>query len=293
MTQNKMRIYYKKKLSDYTTFGIGGIADVLVEPINLEELTELIKFLKKKKIKYYILGNGSNVLISDRGIRGCVIHIGNDMSNVSVVGNKIFVEAGALISKVALVALDNNLKGFEKLSGIPGSIGGAIAMNAGAYGIEMKDVVHNVNVLTEKGELITLSNDDLNFSYRESIIPSKKYIIVSATLNLETGSRDEILKEMEKYKELRSTSQPIEFRSAGSTFKKPENYYASVLIEKSFLKGEHIGAAEVSEKHAGFIINKGNAKAVDVYKLIKKVQEKVGIYYAIMLELEIKLWGQF
>lgn len=288
-----MKIYYKKKLSEHTTFGIGGVAEVFVEPVNLEELTELMKFIKKKRIKYYILGNGSNILVSDKGLKGCVIHIGNDLSNINIVDDKLEIEAGALMSKVAKFALDNELKGFERLSGIPGSIGGAITMNAGAYDLEMKDIVHSVKVLTEKGEILTLSNNDLGFDYRNSIIPQKKYVVVSATLELENGTKDEILKEMEKYKTLRESKQPVEYRSAGSIFKRSENYYPSVLIDRCFLKGEHIGAAEVSEKHAGFIVNKGNAKALDVYKLIQKVQDKVEIFHNTKLDLEIKLWGQF
>lgn len=288
-----MKIYEKEAMKNFTSFKIGGEADIIAEPKSIKELVELIKFLRNKGVIFYILGNGTNILVSDKGVRGCVVHIGKDLSKIKVTGTKIEAEAGALLSDIAQVALKNKLQGFEQLSGIPGSIGGAVAMNAGAYDREIKDVVTSVNAINEQGRVIKLNKDALDFSYRKSSILEKKYIVTSVVINLQEGNKDEIKANMDRYAELRQNKQPLDWPSAGSTFKRPEGKYAALLIKDSNLMGESVGDAEVSTKHAGFIINKGNAKASDVYKLMNIVKTDVKTYFNVDLEPEIKLWGKF
>ena len=288
-----MKIYKKEPLKNFTSFKIGGEADIIAEPKDIKELVELIKFLRNKGIIFYILGNGTNVLVSDKGVRGCVVHLGDNLSKIKVTGTKIEAESGALLSTIAQVALKNKLQGFEQLSGIPGSIGGAVAMNAGAYDKEIKDVVTSVNAINENGRVIKLNKEALDFSYRKSSILEKKYIVTSVTMSLQPGDKDEIKANMNKYAELREKKQPLDLPSAGSTFKRPEGKYAALLIKDSNLMGEHIGDAEVSTKHAGFIVNRGNAKASEVYKLMNIIQNDVKTYFNVDLEPEIKLWGKF
>jgi UDP-N-acetylmuramate dehydrogenase len=288
-----MKIYKKEPLKNFTSFKIGGDADIIAEPKDIKELVELIKFLRNKGIIFYILGNGTNILVSDKGVRGCVVHLGKNLSKIKVNGTKIEAEPGALLSEIAQTAFKNKLQGFEELSGIPGSIGGAVAMNAGAYGKEIKDVVTSVNAINENGRVVKLSKDALDFSYRRSSILEKNYIVTSVTINLVDGNKDEIKANMEKYAELRKNKQPLEWPSAGSTFKRPEGKYAALLIKDSNLMGESVGDAEVSMKHAGFIINKGNAKASDVYKLMNIIKTDVKTYFNVDLEPEVKLWGKF
>ena len=288
-----MKIYQKKDLKDFTSFKIGGPADIIAEPKDLSELVKLINFLRKNYIKIYILGNGTNLLVSDKGVRGCVVHIGPNISNIRIIGNKIEAQAGALMSDIAEFALKNKLGGFEELSGIPGSIGGAVAMNAGAYDKEIRDIFSTANAINEVGKTIKLSKDAMDFSYRKSAVSDKGYIITSVTLNLQESDKETIKNKMNKYAELRRKKQPLDYPSAGSVFKRPEGKYASLLIKDSNLMGERIGDAKVSTLHAGFIVNIGNAKASDVYKLINKIQEDVKIYFNVELEPEIKLWGKF
>ena len=288
-----MKIYLKKELKGLTSFKIGGVADVIAEPKDIKELVELIKFLRKNYIKFYILGNGTNLLVSDKGVRGCIVHIGSSLSNIKVNGNKIEAESGALMSEIAQVALKNKLGGFEELSGIPGSIGGAVAMNAGAYDKEIKDIFSSANAINESGRVIKLSKDAMDFSHRKSAVSEKGYIVTSVVLNLQESDKDTIKKNMEKFANFRKKNQPLEYPSAGSIFKRPEGGYASLMIKNSNLMGEHFGDAEVSTLHAGFIINKGNAKANDVYKLMNKIKYDVKTYFNVELEPEIKFWGKF
>lgn len=288
-----MKVYLKKDLSGFTSFKIGGPADVIAEPKDIKELVELMKFLRKNYIKYYILGNGTNLLVSDKGVRGCVVHIGNNLSNIKVNGNKIEAEAGATMAAIAQVALKNNLGGFEELSGIPGSIGGAAAMNAGAYEREIKDIFSSANAINEAGRVIKLSKDAMDFSNRNSAVLNKGYIVTSVTLSLQESDKDTIAKNIEKFAAFRKKNQPLEYPSAGSVFKRPEGGYASLMIKNSNLMGEHVGDAEVSTLHAGFIINKGKAKASDVYRLMNRIKEDVKTYFNVELDPEIKLWGKF
>lgn len=288
-----MKIYKKESMKNFTSFKIGGEADIIAEPKDIKELVELIRFLRNKNVIFYVLGNGTNILVSDKGIRGCVVHLGKNLSKIKVTGTKIEAEAGASMSDIAQIALKHKLQGFEALSGIPGSIGGAVAMNAGAYDKEIKDVVVSVNAINEQGRVVKLNKDALDFSYRRSSIIEKKFIITTVTMNLQEGDKKEIMANMERYAELRRNKQPLDWPSAGSTFKRPEGKYAALLIKDSNLMGESVGDAEVSTKHAGFIINKGNAKASDVYKLINIIKTDVKTYFNVDLELEIKLWGKF
>ena len=288
-----MKVYIKEPLKNYTSFKIGGEADILVEPKDIKELVELIKFLRKNYIKFYIIGNGTNILVSDKGIRGCVVHIGKNLSKIKVNGNKVEAEAGTLMSEISQIALKNGLGGFEELSGIPGSIGGAVAMNAGAFNKEIKDVISSANAINEAGRVIKLSKDALDFSYRHSSVLEKGFIITSVILNLQESNKETIKSNIEKFANIRKNNQPLEYPSAGSVFKRPEGGYASLMIKDSNLMGEHVGDAEISIKHAGFIVNKGDAKAKDVYKLIDKIKTDVKTYFNVELEPEIKLWGKF
>lgn len=288
-----MKVLLKENMSNHTSFKIGGPADVYVIPANEFELVDLMRFLRSKGIKYYIIGKGTNLLVSDKGVRGCVINILDKMSKINVIGNKVSVEAGALMVQIADECCNNNLTGFEPLCGIPGTIGGAISMNAGAYDKEISSLVLSVDVIDENSKIKTLYKDELDFSYRHSIIEDKGYVVTKVRLQLREGDGEEIRKKMSRFTALRTIKQPLEYPSAGSVFKRPENAFASQLIQESNLQGESVGGAEVSSKHAGFIVNTGNATAADVYKLIEKIQSRILTYYNINLEPEIKLWGKF
>ena len=225
-------------------------------------------------------------------MRGCVVNIGSDISKIKVRGTKLEAEAGSQMIQVADEALNNGLTGFEQLSGIPGTIGGAIAMNAGAYDRNIDELVISCDVINEDNKIVTISKKDLDFSYRHSIIEEKGYIVTKVSLRLVEGNKNDILSKMNQIKTIRNTNQPLEYPSAGSVFKRPENSYASKLIEESGLKGEKVGDAQVSEKHSGFIVNLGNATERDVYRLITKIQRTIKTYYNIDLETEIKMWGK-
>ena len=287
-----MKVLLREKMSKHTSFRIGGEADVFVVPQSIDELKLLIKYLRENNIIYYIVGRGTNLLISDKGLRGCVVNIGSDISKIKVRGTKIEAEAGAQMIQIADEALNSGLTGFEQLSGIPGTIGGAIAMNAGAYDRNIDELVISCDVINEDNKIVTINKKDLDFSYRHSIIEEKGYIVTKVSLRLTEGNKNDILAKMNQIKNIRNTNQPLEYPSAGSVFKRPENSYASKLIEESGLKGERVGDAQVSEKHSGFIVNLGNATEKDVYKLITKIQKTIKTYYNIDLETEIKMWGK-
>lgn len=287
-----MKVFLKEKMSKHTSFRIGGEADVFVVPESVEELKLLIKYLRENNIIYYIVGRGTNLLVSDSGLRGCVVNIGKELSKIKVRGTKLEAEAGAQLIQIADEALNNGLTGFEELSGIPGTIGGAITMNAGAYDRTIDELVISCDVINEDNKIITINKKDLDFSYRHSIIEEKGYIVTKVSLRLTEGNKQDILNKMNQIKTIRQTNQPLEYPSAGSVFKRPENSYASLLIEESGLKGERVGDAQVSEKHSGFIVNLGNATEKDVYKLITKIKKTIKTYYNIDLETEIKMWGK-
>lgn len=276
----------------HTTFKIGGPADAFVEVQNAEEIISLIKYCKQNSIPYMIMGNGSNMLVSDKGIRGVVIQVGKAMNNITIDGEAVTAQAGVLMSTLANAILKAELSGFETLSGIPGTLGGGIYMNAGAYGGELKDVIDTVTYIDESGKVITKPNEELDLSYRHSMFETGKYVILSAELKLKKGSYDEIKAAMQEYNKRRSDKQPLSMPSAGSTFKRPEGYFAGKLIQDSGLVGYSVGGAQVSEKHAGFVVNKGGATAADVLALIKHIQDTVKEKFGVCLEPEVRLIGE-
>ena len=285
-------VRFDEPMSKHTSFKIGGPADIVCLPENLFEIQKLIKYFKEKAINFIIIGNGSNLLVSDEGICGAVIKIGNQMSEIKISGEELYAEAGALLSKTANAALNAELSGMEALSGIPGTIGGAVYMNAGAYGTEIKDVLKEVTFIDSDGNLKTLPCEELELGYRKSIFTNKDYIVLSCVLKLKKGDKTEILANMKDYTKRRTDKQPLTYPSAGSTFKRPEGYFAGKLIEDSGLKGYSIGGAKISELHAGFIINYNNATANDVKELIKYAQNTVFEKFGVKIEPEIKIIGR-
>lgn len=280
-------------LSEYTTFKIGGAADYIVEPENAEQIADIIRLCKEYDIPYFILGNGSNILASDEGFHGMIIHILSAMSKITVEGNNIIAQAGASLIKTARTARDNGLKGMEFASGIPGTVGGAVYMNAGAYGGEMKQIVSSVRALDTQGRIYDMSCEAMDFSYRHSIAETNELIITEVTFRLEKGDVSEIDNEMKRLLETRRNKQPLEYPSAGSTFKRPEGYFAGKLIMDAGLRGYSVGDAQISEKHCGFVINKGAATANNVMELVNNVKIKVYEQSGVNLEMEIKTLGEF
>ncbi len=287
------RILTDEPMKKHTSFRTGGSADLFVIPETEEELSGILKSLRKNGIEHTVIGNGSNLLVSDRGYRGVVIQILSGFSGSKVRDTEIQAGGGELLSRIASAALENSLTGFEFASGIPGTAGGAMVMNAGAYGGEMKDVVRSVRVLDKDGEPLVLDNKDMGFGYRRSIIREAGYIVTGVVFSLEQGERKEILNRMEELKASRNEKQPLEFPSAGSTFKRPEGNFAGKLIMDAGLKGFSIGGARVSEKHCGFIINTGDATSDEIYKLIQTVREQVQEKYGVLLEPEVCMMGEF
>lgn len=269
-------IKLNEPLCEHTTFKIGGEAKVFIEISNSNALCELVRLARKNEIKYMILGKGSNLLFDDRGFNGVIFYLGSLFSEVTVSGKTITAQAGASLMSVCKAALENSLSGLEFAYGIPGSIGGAVYMNAGAYGGEIKDVLVSCEVLSESGELITVTAEDMELSYRHSIFQSDKYVILSAKFLLDDSSKkDDISKRMNELLKRRKDKQPVEYPNAGSTFKRPEGFFAGKLIEQSGLRGYTVGRAQVSQKHCGFVINLGGATFKDVTELISYVQKKV------------------
>ena len=289
----KDRVLVEEPMKKHTTFRLGGAADYFLSPEKAEQVAKLIHICREENISYFILGNGSNLLVSDRGYRGTVIQIFKNMNDIRVEGTKLYVQAGALLSAIARKALDAGLTGMEFASGIPGTVGGAAVMNAGAYGGEMKDIIKSVTVLTKEGEMKVLDASELQFGYRTSVIKENGYVVLEAVIQLCPGDKETIQKRMEELKEQRVTKQPLEYASAGSTFKRPEGYFAGKLIQDAGLRGYQVGGAQVSEKHCGFVINTGDAVAEDVWNLIHDVQEKVYDKFQVKLEPEVKFLGDF
>lgn len=280
-------------MSRHTTFRVGGPASFYVLPENPEQIEGVIRLCREEGTPYYLIGNGSNLLVGDRGYDGVIIQIFRNMNEIFVEGNIIRVQAGALLSAIAAQAMENSLGGFEFASGIPGTFGGAVVMNAGAYGGEMKQVLKEVRVLTEDGMILTLSVDELELGYRTSIIAKNGYIVLDGIIELEKGNKDDIKSRMDELKEKRIMKQPLEYPSAGSTFKRPEGYFAGKLIDDAGLRGFRVGGAQVSEKHCGFVINRDNATAADIVELMRRVQEKVKDAFGVELEAEVKRIGEF
>ena len=280
-------------MKKHTTFRIGGPADYYVLPKTIEEVKKVTALCKEAEIPYYVLGNGSNLLVSDRGYRGVIIHLYRNMNRIEVEGTRIRAQVGALLSQIAGEALRHSLTGFEFASGIPGTLGGAIVMNAGAYGGEMKDVLQEVTALSQDGEVRVLSREELDLGYRTSVIGKEGYIALEAVIALKEGDMEEIRAVMEDLKERRTTKQPLEYPRAGSTFKRPEGYFAGKLIQDTGLRGFSVGGAQISEKHCGFVINKNNATAEDVVTLMREVSDRVEAKFGVPLEPEVKKLGDF
>ncbi len=291
---NEEQIFFDEPMKKHTTFRIGGNADVLVKPTSIAEIEAVIAWCDEHAIPYYVIGNGSNLLVGDDGIRGVVIQISSEFSGIEVGEDEtIWVQAGCMLSKIANVALEHSLKGMEFAAGIPGTIGGAVMMNAGAYGGEMKDIIECVTLLSPDGKIQILPEDQMEFSYRESIVSKMNYIVLEVKLQLQAGEAEEIAAKMKELNEARREKQPLEFPSAGSTFKRPEGHFAGKLIMDAGLAGYRVGDAQVSEKHCGFVINRGEATAKDVVTLMNDVVSRVEEQFQVTLEPEVRRIGEF
>lgn len=288
----ELQVLKDEPMSRHTTFRIGGPADYFVCP-DREQIAEVLAVAKKCGMAITVIGNGSNLLVGDKGIRGLVVEIGSAMNQIMVDKNHITAGAGALLSQVAAKAAAAELGGMEFAAGIPGSVGGAVTMNAGAYGGELKDILRAVTVLTPEGELKTLDVSEMDLSYRHSCVPEQQYIVLEAEIELGYKPEKEIRAQMEELRNKRIEKQPLEYPSAGSTFKRPEGYFAGKLIMDAGLRGYRVGDAQVSEKHCGFVINRKNASAQEVRQLMQDVQDKVKAQFGVMLEPEVKMLGEF
>lgn len=285
------RVWAEEPMKDHTTFRVGGCARYLVEPRNAAELTAVVDACREQDVPYYVVGNGSNLLVSDAGYDGVIIHLFKNMSQIRMEGECMILQAGALLVRAASAACRKGLSGLEFASGIPGTIGGALVMNAGAYGGEIKDVVSRVTVLTAEGAVREYTKEEMAFGYRRSRLTEEETIALEAELVLHPGSPEEIRARMEELKEQRVLKQPLEYASAGSTFKRPEGYFAGKLIEDAGLRGFRIGDAQVSEKHCGFVINRRNATASQIAELIRQVQDRVYEHSGVRLQTEVRFLG--
>ena len=276
-------------MKNYVTMRVGGAADLLVKPNSAESLCKLVKLANEENIPYYILGNGSNVIVNDEGVRGLIILVSSEYSNIEVSGDTLKCDAGTTLSKLCQVALENSLTGLEFAWGIPGTVGGAVYMNAGAYGGEISQVITSCTYLDEDMNIVTVKAEDMNLSYRHSMFTDTKNVILSAEFKLKKGEKSEIKAQMDEKMTARKTKQPLEYPSSGSTFKRPVGGYASKLIEDCGLKGTTVGGAQVSKKHSGFVINIGNATCEDILALIKVIKNTVFEETGIQLEEEVKI----
>ena len=285
----KGTVLEQEPMSRHTSFKIGGPADIFVQPASAEEMAQALRLAREEQVPFFVMGNGSNLLVSDEGFRGMILHTGG-LKEISVERDVIYAEAGATLRRVAKEAWEHGLTGLEFAAGIPGSLGGAVCMNAGAYGGEMKDVLLDVRVMTREGEIVLLSAKDLDLSYRHSVLQEKEYIVLSARLHLTRGDKEQIKDRMDELAQARKEKQPLEYPSAGSTFKRPEGYFAGKLIQDAGLKGYTVGGAQVSEKHSGFVINRGNA-AEEVLFLIRQVQKRIKQQFGVAMDTEVRMLG--
>ena len=286
-------IKLNEQLKPYTTFRVGGPATYFVEPESIQQVQGLISLCKEHQIDWFVIGNGSNLLVSDEGYDGMIISLQKHFSHVVHEDGQIRAEAGAMIAKVSNTAKKHSLTGLEFAAGIPGTVGGALVMNAGAYGGEIKDTLIEAVVLTEQGEVLTLEASQLELGYRKSCILDKKYIVLEALFGLQKGDEEKIKEDMKHYNEQRRLKQPLDKASAGSTFKRPEGHFAAKLIEDAGLKGYQIGDAAVSDKHAGFVVNLGNATSKDIMNVCNYVADTVKEKFQVSLEMEVKKIGKF
>lgn len=289
---DKEDILVDEPMAKHISFRVGGPADILVKPRNEKQVQEIVSFSRNENIPYLIIGNGSNLLVKDGGIRGIVIKIAENFNEFSIENTTVKAQSGAMLSFMGKAIMRSSLAGFEFAAGIPGTLGGAIAMNAGAYGGEMKDIVKSVKLIDVNGNIVELSNEEMQFAYRRSIISKEEYIVLSAVLELKEGNYEEIRDVMKDLTNKRVTKQPLNLPSAGSTFKRPEGYFAAKLIEDSGLKGLTLRGAQVSDKHCGFVVNLGGAKAKDILDLIYVVKSTVYSKFGVMLEEEVKILGE-
>lgn len=286
-------ILLNEPMCKHTTFRVGGEARCLIRISEKQQLLALIPYFKKVDAPFFILGNGSNLLVGDKGYEGVILQISNRMNDIKIEGTRIVAGAGALMSQIARCAQENGLTGLEFSSGIPGTIGGGVVMNAGAYGGEMQQVVESVTVMNEQGEIMELSHDFMEFGYRTSIIKNRPFIVLEVKFCLQKGNSAEILAQMQDLARRRIEKQPLEYASSGSTFKRPEGNFAGKLIMDAGLRGYSVGGAQVSEKHCGFVINTGNATAADIAEVIKEVQNRVKNMFGVSLETEVIFLGDF
>lgn len=284
-------ILENENMANHTTFKCGGNASLYIAPNSTDELVKVLEVLRNENYPYMVIGNGSNLLVKDSGYDGAIVEVDKKISEIDVRGEEIIVEAGAKLSKVATIAMENDLAGFEFAHGIPGNMGGAVVMNAGAYGGEMKDVLKWVKVVDQNGEIKTLENEELELGYRTSRVMKEKMIVLEACIKLDLGVMGDIAEVMALLMSKRKASQPLEYPSAGSTFKRPEGYFAGKLVQDAGMKGYRVGDAMVSDKHSGFVINCGNATATDVIQVIKDVQAKVKEDFGVDLEPEVRIIG--
>ena len=290
--KNMGTILFDEPMKNHTSFKIGGPADVMIFPESVGQLIAAIKLCRENNVQFYIMGNGSNLLVRDGGMRGVVIKISEGLNKIEVQGNNIYCEAGALLTGVSRTAMSNSLTGFEFANGIPGSIGGAITMNAGAYGGEMKDIVTKVRALDTINKIVEYTNEEMNFRYRGSKVVDDSLIVLSGEIGLKPGIYEEIEATIKDLTFKRTSKQPLELPSAGSTFKRPTGYFAGKLIQDSGLRGLRLGGAQVSEKHCGFVVNIDNATCKDVLQLISVVQKTVRDNFGVELDTEIKIIGE-
>ncbi len=286
-------VFKDEPLKNHTSFKIGGPADLLVMPKGEKQLSETMKAISETQIPFFIMGNGSNLLVSDKGFRGVMVKVADQMQAFEIEEERVTVEAGMLLSALSRQILEAELTGFEFASGIPGTIGGAVFMNAGAYDGEFKDVVEWVRVMDSKGNFKTYQGSEMDFSYRHSVLENTKEIVVACGLHLKKGNYEAIKAKIDDFTEKRTTKQPLQLPSAGSTFKRPEGYFAGKLIDDAGLRGVKLGGAQVSELHCGFVVNINNATCQDVRDLIAMVQKVVLDKFGVTMETEVKLFGDF
>ena len=286
-------ILTEEPMSRHTTFRIGGEAACFIRISSEEQLRKLIPYFENVGVEYFVLGKGSNLLVGDKGYPGVILQISDACQQIEAEENRLQVQAGAALSKVALFAMERGLEGLEFAAGIPGTVGGGVVMNAGAYGGEMKQVVESVRVLSSEGEILTLDNGTMEFGYRTSIIRNRNFTVLSVTFRLREGNREEIRARIGDFQKRRMEKQPLNYPSAGSTFKRPEGYFAGKLIMDAGLRGFQIGDARVSDKHCGFVVNVGKATARDVTDVIEEVQERVRERFGVSLEREVIYLGEF
>ncbi|MGE5389697.1 MAG: UDP-N-acetylmuramate dehydrogenase [Deltaproteobacteria bacterium] len=285
-------IKYDQLMSEYTTFKIGGPIDVLVEPVDTEQLRQVLLWCRSKDVPFLVFGAASNLLVRDKGIRGVGIRIADRFSKYMIEGNVIFAQAGILLANLARIAADHELTGIEFAEGIPGTLGGAVVMNAGAYDHEMREILLEADAVSSDGEIISFKPEDMDMGYRHSIFQKNGMTVVSARLSLNRSKNELIRARMQELADSRASKQPLDKPSAGSVFRRPEGYYVGPMVEKLGLKGYRIGGAKVSKKHAGFIVNTGKATAADVIALIEEIQRRAREEYGVELQTEIRIVGE-